>query len=231
MLTKPNEVMIFAAGYGKRMNELTKTLPKPLIKVGSKTLLDHSLSLLEPNMTAVVNTHYMHTLISDHLRSYPFVKVILESPDILETGGGLKNALSLFENETIFTLNSDSIFSGHSPLKILSEAWKPEIMEALLLMVPLSQTHGHNGQGDFIINKMGKIERDKANLVYAGVQILKTHHLSKQPLKKFSLNLIWDEMISEGTAYGIEYFGDWVDVGRPECIKIAEKLLNKKTYV
>ena len=155
----------------------------------------------------------------------------LNAREQLEFSRSLSNALSLFENETIFTLNSDSIFNGHSPLKVLSEAWKLEIMEALLLMVPLSQTHGHNGQGDFIINKMGKIERDKAGLVYAGVQILKTRRLSKQPLKKFSLNLIWNEMISGGTAYGIEYFGNWVDVGRPECIKIVENLLNKKTYV
>jgi len=94
----------------------------------------------------------------------------------------------------------------------------------------LSSTNWAKARG-FYLNKMGKIERNKAGLVYTDVQILKTRRLSKQPLKKFSLNLIWNEMISEGTAYEVEYFGDWLKVGRPECIKIAKNLLNKKTYV
>jgi MurNAc alpha-1-phosphate uridylyltransferase len=210
------------------MKGLTDLIPKALIKVGNKTLLDHTLSLQhKPNMNIIINAHYKHFLIENHLKDNPKIKVSVEKPSIYETGGGLKNAVPKMTNDTVFTLNSDSIFKGISPLLLLEKAWDPDSMEALLLLVPPCRIIGHTGKGDFSINKGKKIDRNETGSVYTGAQIIKTGRVCKIKLKKFSLNLAWDEMLSERTIYGIEYPGFWIDVGTPSGIKNAEVFLKE----
>ena len=222
------DLMIFAAGFGTRMKGLTDLIPKALIKVGNKTLLDHTLSLQhKPNMNIIINAHYKHFLIENHLKDNPKIKVSVEKPSIYETGGGLKNAVPKMTNDTVFTLNSDSIFKGISPLLLLEKAWDPDSMEALLLLVPPCRIIGHTGKGDFSINKGKKIDRNETGSVYTGAQIIKTGRVCKIKLKKFSLNLAWDEMLSERTIYGIEYPGFWIDVGSPSGIENAEVFLKE----
>ena len=226
MYPKLTEVMVFAAGFGTRMEKLTISTPKPLIKVGSKTLIDHTLSLLQkPSMTAIVNAHYKHELLTKHLKKYSNVTVIVEEPNIYETGGGLKNALPIIRNNTIFTLNSDSIYKGKNPLEILEKAWDPTYMEALLLLAPQEKNLDHPQKGDFSLNKDSLLKRNNSGLIYTGAQIIKTNRFSKINLTNFSLNIVWDNMISDRTIYGLEYSGSWVDVGTPIGIKKAEKLL------
>jgi MurNAc alpha-1-phosphate uridylyltransferase len=226
MYPELTEVMIFAAGFGTRMKKLTVSIPKPLIKVGSKTLIDHTLSLLQkPNMTAIVNTHYKHELIRKHLRKYSNVTVIVEEPNIYETGGGLKNALPLIKSDAIFTLNSDSIYKGNNPLGVLEKAWDPTYMEALLLLAPQEKNLDHPKKGDFSIDQNNLLKRTNSGSIYTGAQIIKTNRFSKMNLTNFSLNIMWDKMISEKTIYGLEYSGSWIDVGTPVGIKKAEKLL------
>ena len=194
MQTKLTDLMIFAAGFGSRMQKLTKFVPKPLIKVGDKALIDHTLSLQhKPNMNIIVNAHFKHSMIENHLKNSSCVKVIVEKPLIFETGGGLKNAIPSMKNDTIFTLNSDSLFRGLNPLLLLERVWDPDSMEALLLLVPPSRIIGHTGKGDFSINKKNKIDRNETGSVYTGAQIIKTARFSTIKLKKFSLNLAWNE--------------------------------------
>ena len=176
-------------------------------------------------MTAIVNTHYKHELITKHLRKYSNVTVIVEEPNIYETGGGLKNALPLIKNDTIFTLNSDSIYKGNNPLDVLEKAWDPTYMEALLLLSPQEKNLDHPPKGDFSIDKNNLLKRNNLGSIYTGAQIIKTNRFSKISLTNFSLNIVWDKMISEKTIYGLEYSGSWIDVGTPASIKKAEKLL------
>ena len=220
--------MIFAAGFGTRMKGLTDLIPKPLIKVRNKTLLDHTLGLQhKSNMNIIINAHYKHSLIESHLKDKPNITIVVEKPLIYDTGGGLKNALPKIKNNTLFTLNSDSIFKGINPLLLLERAWDPNIMEALLLLIPPDRVIGHTGKGDFSINHKKQIERNGTGSIYTGAQIIKTALFSKIKLKTFSLNFAWDKMLSEGSIYGIEYPGFWVDVGTPAGIKNAEVLLKE----
>ena len=226
MQTKLTDLMIFAAGFGSRMQKLTKLVPKPLIKVGDKALIDHTLSLQhKPNMNIIVNAHFKHSMIDSHLKNSSCVKVIVEKPLIFETGGGLKNAIPSMKNDTIFTLNSDSLFRGLNPLLLLEQSWRPEFMEALLLIIPPSRAFHHTGKSDFSINKVGKLNRDIYGSIYTGAQIIKIGRFSDINQKQFSLNLVWNQMLNQGTIYGIEYPGSWVDVGTPKGKIHAEKFL------
>lgn len=217
--------MLFAAGFGTRMGELTRNTPKPLLQVGGKALLDRTLELTHAILPArtVVNAHYRHQQVVDHLKGSP-VHVVVEAPDILETGGGLRNALPLLGNGPVFTSNTDAVWRGPNPFQMLQEAWQPEKMDALLLCLPLENAIGHKGQGDFLLSDTGQISRGPG-VVYSGIQILKTEGLHEISETAFSLNLLWDKMLQTGRLFGLTYPGKWCDVGAPEGIALAEDML------
>ncbi len=221
-------LMIFAAGFGTRMGALTANRPKPLIEVAGRPLLDHALELGTAAQTGpvVVNTHYLSAQIAQHLNGRP-VSISDESDAILETGGGLKKALPMLGNGPVMTLNSDAVWTGENPLAELMARWDEAQMDALLLLLPTGQALGHSGTGDFLVDADGRISRaaGKPGLVYLGAQILRTDGLADIEKSSFSLNLLWDDMISKGRAFGLIHSGGWCDVGRPEGILQAEALL------
>ena len=219
-------LMLFAAGLGTRMRPLTDSRPKPLIEVGGQTLLDRALDLARAGGAGpvVVNTHYLGQMIADHLAGQD-VAISDEAGLILETGGGLKRALPLLGDGPVLTLNPDVIWTGANPVAALRAAWDPARMDALLMLVPLAQTRGRVGAGDFGIDQAGRISR-KGDLVYGGVQMLNPGRLSDLTEEVFSLNLLWDRLIPEGRAFGLIHPGAWCDLGRPETIPLAEAMLN-----
>ncbi len=226
MSDEPAAIMIFAAGFGTRMGALTRTRPKPLIQVAGKALIDHALDLARPaGLPIIVNTHYRADMMEQHLAGVSGVKLSHETPDILETGGALKHALPLMPAGPTMTLNSDAVWAGPNPLQILRAAWDGSRMEALLLLIPQGNCAGRSAGGDFTAGPDGVLRRDKAGLVYTGAHIIKTARLALAPEAVFSLNVIWDEMIADGTAFAAHYPGRWADVGTPDGITAAEDML------
>lgn len=224
----PFPLMVFAAGLGTRMGTLTAQRPKPLIPVAGKPLIDHALDLARAAGAGpvVVNTHYLADQIATHLASRA-VTLSHEAGQILETGGGLRKALPLLGPGPVMTLNSDAVWTGQNPLRQLSAQWDGARMDALLLLLPAAKASGHQGSGDFLIDAQGRITRAKGapGLVYLGAQILRPEGLAAIDRPVFSLNLLWDDMIARGRAYGLVHQGGWCDVGRPEGIAQAEALL------
>lgn len=217
----PRAVMVFAAGLGTRMGELTRDRPKPLIPVAGRPLIDHALDLTA-GLRVVVNVHYRADQMRDHLAGRP-VRITDETAQLLETGGGLRAALPLLDADPVFTLNSDAVWRGPNPLHVLADHWQGG-MEALLLLLPRDRAIGHRGSGDFIAGPDGRLTRGPG-LVYSGAQILQTGALGAVPEAAFSLNRVWDAMIARGTLFGVVYDGKWCDVGRPDSIALAEGLL------
>jgi len=219
------------------MGALTKHQPKPMIRVGNMPLIDHCLALTQKAgiLTTVVNSHYLPDNLEQHLAGFEGVKIIRETPDILETGGGLKNALPYLGNGPVFTLNSDMIWTGGNPLIALQRAWQPQKMDALMVLVETGQAKEHSGTGDFFMDATGCLtrrgSRTSAPYVYTGAQIIKTDRLLEIGEIKFSLNLLWDKMLADGRVYGLEHKGGWVDVGRPEAIATAEAELARAKHV
>lgn len=228
----PFPLMIFAAGFGTRMGALTQDRPKPLIPVDGSPLIDHALQVASEAKAGriVVNTHYRAEQMDAHLAGRG--TLISHEPVILETGGGLKAALPLLGDGPVAILNSDGIWTGTNPLTQLAQAWNPDRMEALLLLLPLDRTLAHGSKGDFRLAADGRISRGQGgeDHVYIGAQILKTQRISATPDTVFSLNKPWTEMIAAGTAYGVIHDGQWCDVGTPEGIAEAERLLQSARH-
>ncbi len=227
-MTQPSSAMILAAGFGTRMGALTATQPKPLLKVAGKPLIDHAVALANAAGVAMItaNLHYRHEALARHLTPLG-ISQSLELPDILDTGGGLRQALPLLSEGPVFTLNSDAIWRGPNPLSLLAASWQPSRMDALLMLVPQEKALGHAGKGDFQIGNSGKLARG-VGLVYSGVQIIKPDLLHTIKEKMFSLNKVWDIMLKSDRLFGIVYSGSWCDVGSPEGITLAERLLEKQ---
>ena len=221
-------VMLFAAGFGTRMGALTRDRPKPLLTVGGQTLLDHALRLVDRAGCAprVINAHYLAEQIASHVEGRG-VAVSHEVGEILETGGGLRAAMPLLGGSPVMTLNTDAVWTGRNALEELAEGWNSDRMDALLLLAPAGRVSGHGGTGDFLLDAAGRIARanGRPGLVYLGAQIIRTDLLPTFPQRAFSLNLLWDQIVAGGRAFGVLHLGGWCDVGRPEGIALAEAML------
>lgn len=223
---QPDALMLFAAGFGTRMGALTADRPKPLIEVAGRSLIDHALDLAGGAGIAriVVNTHYLADQVAAHLAGRAGVALSHEAERILDTGGGLRHALPLLGADTVFTLNSDAVWTGPNPLARLAAAWDPARMDGLMLLVPAARARGHRGAGDFTKDGAGRLTRGGTG-VYTGAQILKTRSLGTEDAPVFSLNRVWDRMLAEGRLFGLLHMGGWCDVGHPAGIAEAEAML------
>ena len=221
MRDRPDALMVFAAGFGTRMRPLTDDRPKPLIRVGGRTLLDRALDLgREAGVARIaVNAHYRAEMIEAHLAGTG-VTVLREDP-ILETGGGLKAALPALGAGAVLTLNPDGVFAGPNPLSLLREGWTGG--EGALLLVARREAAGR-AEGDFDLSPDGTLRRG-GDWVYLGAQALSTGAVARRPDGAFSLNEVWDGMAARGDLRGLRYPGRWADVGTPEGIAAAEALL------
>jgi MurNAc alpha-1-phosphate uridylyltransferase len=222
--------MLFAAGFGTRMGALTAHRPKPLIPVAGRALIDRALDLAteagcDP---VVVNLHYLGRQIADHLAGRP-VRLSWEHDRILETGGGLRQALPLLGPGPVATLNPDAVWTGPNPLVRLAGHWDDRAMDALLTVAPVEAVYPHGGRSDFSMDAQGRLSRHAETggpgFVYLGAQIIRTDGLAAIDAPAFSLNRLWDVMIAEGRAFGLVHPGGWCDVGRPEGIAEAEAML------
>jgi MurNAc alpha-1-phosphate uridylyltransferase len=138
MPVKPAKAMVLAAGLGVRMRPLTDRMPKPLVPVAGRPLLDHVLDkLAEAGVReAVVNVHYLPDQIIDHVasRAQPHVTISDERNIVLGTGGGVVKALPLLGNAPFFHVNADTMWIDgvRSNLARLAEAFDPARMDILL---------------------------------------------------------------------------------------------------
>jgi MurNAc alpha-1-phosphate uridylyltransferase len=193
-------LMIFAAGFGKRLLPLTAKIPKPLIEVAGKSLLFHNLDFaLNFNFKKIIiNCHYLHEQIEQAIDAYinrcrPDAEIItIHEPKILETGGGVKNAYKFFQDsEAIFTLNSDSIIFAQPQLwHEMLEKWNPLTMDFYMLLTSMEKSFGSVGRGDFDMNKDGSINmnNDRRRYMFSGLQILKPELINANPNEVFSLS-------------------------------------------
>lgn len=234
-MSRPTTAFVLAAGLGKRMRPLTDTMPKPMVPLGGRPLLDHVLDrLAAAGVTrAVVNVHYLADQIERHVtaRTSPRVTISDERDRVLDTGGGVKRALPLLGTAPFIVHNSDSVWleGPRANIDALIDAWDGERMNSLLLLARTSRCLGYDGTGDFHLRADGRVERRRtdatAPLVFTGVSIAHPRLLDGIDDEVFSLNRSWDRAIAEGRLYGMLLDGYWMHVGTPDALAAAERCL------
>lgn len=235
MTDTPKTAMVLAAGLGQRMRPITDSLPKPLIEVRGRAMLDTILDRLETAgiTKVVVNLHYLGEMIEVHLkgRSSPQI-VFSEEEDLLETGGGVTKALPLLGEDPFFVLNGDVCWlDGLTPaLRRLAAAWNDEEMDALLLLHPTCSAFGYEGLGDYLMDPAGRLrrrqERQIAPFIHAGIQILHPRLFEGAPRGSFSLNKLYDKAQEAGRLWGLRHDGEWYHVGTPAELRAVEDALH-----
>jgi MurNAc alpha-1-phosphate uridylyltransferase len=235
---RPSIAMVLAAGLGTRMRPLTDQLPKPLIKVAGKALIDHALDrFAAAGVTrAVVNVHYRADQMEAHLadRRAPQIVISDERALLLETGGGLKKARPHLGRAPIFCTNTDAILvdgAGGEPCAALANAWRDDAMDALLLLAPIGLASGYDGAGDFDLGGDGGLDwraGKTAPFVYTGLQIIRPSLLDGAPDGPFSLRVLWDKARAKGRMKGIVHEGPWMHVGDPAGLALAEAFFDKR---
>jgi len=226
--------MVLAAGYGERMRPLTLRMPKPLVPLAGRPLIDHVLNRLAGAGVerAIVNVHYLPDQIEESLARRqgmkPAIVISDERDQLLDTGGGAKRALALLGPGPFFIHNADTVWSeGASPaLPRMLKLWNPDIMDCLLLLAPLASSIGYGGKGDFAMAPDGRLtrigERQIVPFAFAGASLCDVRLFEDSPDGKFSLNLLWDRALAKGRLYGMRLDGHWMHVGTPEALAEAE---------
>src|SRR3954471_23323411 len=232
MPVKPARAMVLAAGLGVRMRPLTDRMPKPLVPVAGRPLLDHVLDKLADAGVgdAVVNVHYLPDQIVEHVASRNAPRVIIsdERDVVLGTGGGVVKALPLLGAAPFYHVNADTMWiDGVRPnLARLAEAFDAERMDILLLMSPTTSSIGYHGAGDYAMAADGTLRKRKEHqvvpFVYAGVAIMSPASFAGAPQGAFSLTRMFDRANEQERLYGLRMDGVWMHVGTPDAIAAAE---------
>jgi MurNAc alpha-1-phosphate uridylyltransferase len=233
MPVTPTKAMVLAAGLGLRMRPLTDRMPKPMVPVAGKPLLDHVLDkLAEAGVSdAVVNVHYLPDQIIDHVahRSRPRIVISDERDQVLGTGGAVVKALPLLGDTPFYHLNADTMWiDGVRPnLARMADAFDPARMDILLLMAPTATSIGYSGNGDYAMLTDGALRKRKENqivpFVYAGVAIMSPALFEDAPTGEFSLTKIFDRANDQERLFGLRLDGVWMHVGTPDAVQAAEK--------
>ncbi|WOI53498.1 nucleotidyltransferase family protein [Parvularcula sp. LCG005] len=226
--------MVLAAGLGTRFREVSGDLPKPLVKVGGKALIDWTLDLLAKGDVerAVVNVHYKADAVEAHLadRHDPEITISDERDQLMETGGGLIRATPLLGDGPVFCTNTDAIIEAgsHDPVGALRSVWEDREMDALLLLVPLEQTSGYQGNGDFVVDHSGRLAWDGEGprYVFSGLQIIHPRLWADEKAEPKSTRVFWEKAMASGRLFGLVHDLRWMHVGDRAGFEAAERHLH-----
>lgn len=233
----PQAAFVLAAGLGTRMRPLTDQLPKPLVTLAGRTLLDHVLDRIAAAGVprAVVNVHYRAGQIEAHLAKRqrgPRIEISDERERLLDTGGGALKALALLGDDPFLLCNSDTVWleHEHENIRDLIGFFDPNQMDAVLLLADREKSLGYSGRGDFnaVFDLMLQRPAKGATVpfVFAGVSIASPRLFREMPAgTPFSLNSVWDRAMGEGRLFGLPMRGTWMHVGDPQALAAAEKLI------
>ncbi|MBN9057094.1 MAG: nucleotidyltransferase family protein [Rhizobiales bacterium] len=235
---KIEDAMVLAAGLGTRLRPVTDTMPKPLVPIAGKPMIDYGLdALAEAGVKrAVVNVHHFADQMRAHLagRTAPQIVLSDETDRLMNSGGGLARGLKLLGREPVLVMNADLFWIGEKPgqktnLQRLADGFDPEAMDMLMLCVKLEDTTGHDGKKDFSLDAEGRLTRYQEGsgmpVVYAGALALMPALLDDAPDDAFNLNIYFDRAIETGRLRGIMLEGHWITVGTPEAIGAAEAVI------
>jgi MurNAc alpha-1-phosphate uridylyltransferase len=226
------KAMVLAAGFGKRVQPLTLDCPKPLLKIGNETLLSNTFKFLKLAGInhVVINTHYLSNHIEDYIEKNNFnlnIKIVLEKNKILDTGGGVLNAIDNFSNESFLIINPDTIWSD----KYLKEL---QLMKKLffentktycsILLVNKQKSFDKNFKGDFNLknNVVSRHVDDKLDYVYTGLQIINPKAFLDFNSEVFSINDVWNKLIKNNQLIGFESNANFLHVS---TLKIYKSLV------
>lgn len=230
--------MVLAAGYGERLRPLTERVPKALLPVGGRPMIEYPLLLLRHYeiKEIIINLHHLGGKIKEHLQNGNRLGLKItysEETELLDTGGGLLRARAFLAQNTFIVINSDVIID--LSLTALLKSHQRHGGIATLVLRPDSQADLYGAievSEDlriqrFLAHKAPRSEAagDLTKYMFTGVQVLEPgvfdHMVDEGP---FGITRVtYPKMLVQGEAlYGFPFRGYWQDLGTPDRIAEAE---------
>ncbi|MBC8518847.1 MAG: nucleotidyltransferase family protein [Gammaproteobacteria bacterium] len=227
------KAMILAAGRGKRMRPLTDKIPKPLLKVRGRPLIEYHIEgLVAVGVRDIVINHgWLGGQIPQHLgdgsRFGADIQYSSEPPEALETGGGLVQALPLLGGEPFIVVNGD-IFTDYDFGQLTGHEMGGQVSGVLAHLV-LVDNPPHHGRGDFVLEDdrvtgYGAVDVEP-QLTYSGIAIFHPQLFDGIKCGRFPLAPILFDAVERGVVSGEHHKGRWSDVGTPERLHLVESEL------
>lgn len=220
------KAMLLAAGRGERMKSLTDHLPKPLISVGSKTLIEHNLERLgrvgirEVVINVSYRGHQIMDYIGDGRRFGVCVTYSMEPNSPLGTGGGILKALPFFESQPFLVLNSD-VWTDYPFQELLKEG---SASDAHLVLVDNPDFHA---EGDYCLLKSSKLGlQGTSKLTYAGFGVIHPRLFASCHPGYFSYIPLIEQAIQRSSVTGCCYKGVWFNVGTEKELNALKTMLS-----
>ena len=208
---KINTALILCAGFGKRLNPITLTKPKPLIKIKEVTMLEKSINFIkEMGINKIyINTFHLKEHFLNFIKNKNFnldIHIIEDGENILDTGGGILNMITHSSENDFMVFNPDTIWSNEYRDEIIKmeEIYFSKKIENILLLVNKNLSFDQNLTGDFNLSNNLILKKDNLDFIYIGCQILNKKIFTNQTLSKFSILNIWKKLIDEKKLYGFE---------------------------
>ena len=233
MINISSTAMILAAGFGKRLGDITKHTPKPLVSVGNTCCLDISINALKNAefKRIIINTHYLAEQIAEYAKRYDDLEILLSyEPVLLETAGGIRNVLPEFDDRPFVTINADMYWHDTNPSVVHRMAQEmQETDDFCLCVTPLDNAKGHSGLGDFVLENglLRKLTDDDSNTskyVYIGIQLVNPKVIKPLRLEPLALSGLYKQSAQTKSLRGITFEGTWIDVGNVNGLALARKL-------
>jgi MurNAc alpha-1-phosphate uridylyltransferase len=231
---KPDHAFILAAGQGKRLRPYTDTMPKPMVPVNGRPIIDYTVEKLlrEGIKNITINLFYLGDRIENYFSGRQDCNFYFSKETaLLDTGGGIKAALPSMGNNPFYIINGDAFWSdpaGETSLNALAEMWRPDDMDILLLLQPVKTMTLTQGVGDYDLDAQGRAvrARDKnGQYMFAGIRIAKPDIFAESPKGAFSFLELMDKAEAQGRLYGHVHQGEWHHISTPEDLERVNQAL------
>lgn len=230
--TNIKTAMILAAGFGTRLKPLTLTTPKALVEVGGMPMLLRIINQLKSTgiNKIIINTHYLAEQIEQYVKNISDIEILLSHEKaILDTGGGILNAMNKFNVDTLLTVNCDCLLVGdQNPLLQLIDNWDENKMEILLLLQERNKSLIATANGDFNLNKENRIIRTNSTheFMFPGAYIVNKNFFKGFVTEPFSITkILFKSTEGQHPYFGVQNQHQWIDIGTMDALKIANKML------
>ena len=239
MSNKPESAFILAAGKGTRLRPHTNDKPKPMVVVHNKPIIEHIIDKLSnaniQNIT--INTSYLGHLIESYFTAHKKINLNFSHEDqLLETGGGVKKALSTMKNKPFYIINGDAYWidktRDNTALQLLENNWNANKMDILLLLQPVTKMSATKGVGDYHMNEDGQLKRSldlTGNYMFTGIRITSPNVFDNTPDGAFSFLECMDTAQENGRLYGVNYQGAWHHISTPNDLNAVNNLPSDTT--
>jgi MurNAc alpha-1-phosphate uridylyltransferase len=229
---KIKTALILCAGYGKRLNPLTLTQPKPLLMINEITLLENCINLIQflGIKKVIINTFYLKEKIADFIRIKKFnldIQIVNDGKVILNTGGGILNMMNYSDETDFLTLNPDTLWNNNyvETVKNMEKFYFSNQIKNILLLVNKNLSFDKKLKNDFNLVENKIIKDDQCDLIYTGCQIINKDLFKSYTVNNFSISKIWNELLDKNRLYGYESIENFYHL---TDLEVYEKLLKNK---